>query len=124
MYLFDVTSRHMTWLAERQSVTASNIANANTPGYRTRDIEAFSTVLDAGPLNLFTTSSGHMQLPGGAAGAARQLHGANWDQAHSGNNVSIEKELMTASSNSRMLNLDISLARSFHRMLLTSVKVS
>lgn len=123
MYLFDVASRHMTWLAERQSVTASNIANADTPGYRARDLEPFSVVLDAAPLQLATTSPGHLQLTGGATGITGQQPGESWDQAHSGNNVSIEHELMTASSNSRMMSLDISLARSFHRMLLTSVKV-
>ena len=123
MYLFDVASRHMTWLAERQSVTAANIANADTPDYRARDVEPFSAILDAAPLQLSTTSPGHLQLAGGNASATGQRPGESWDQAHSGNNVSIEKELMTASSNSRMMSLDISLARSFHRMLLTSVKV-
>lgn len=113
----------MTWLANRQLVTASNIANADTPGFRALEAEPFSTFLDAAPLRLSTTSPGHMQLTGGAASASHQRPGDGWDQAHSGNSVSIEKELMTASSSSRMMSLDISLARSFHRMLLTSVKV-
>ena len=30
--------------AKRQSVIAENIANANTPGYKAKDIESFSTV--------------------------------------------------------------------------------
>ena len=123
MYLFDVASRHMTWLANRQMVTASNIANADTPGFRAREAEPFSAYLDAAPLRFSATSPGHLQLSGSAAGASRQRLSESWDQAHSGNNVSIEKELMTASSNSRMMNLDTSLAKSFHRMLLTSVKV-
>ncbi len=123
MYLFEIASRHMTWLANRQMLTASNIANADTSGFRAREIEPFSTFLDAAPLRLSTTSPGHLQLTGDANGASHKRPGAGWDQAHSGNNISIEKELMTASSSNRMMNLDISLAKSFHRMLLSSVKV-
>ena len=123
MYLFDVASRHMTWLAERQSVTAANIANADTPGYRARDVEPFSAILDAAPLQLSITSPGHLRLAESAATAAAQRPGESWDQAHSGNNVSIEQELMNAGANSRLMSLDIGLTRSFHRMFLTSVKV-
>ncbi len=31
--------RFLSYLAERQRVIASNIANADTPGYKTRDVE-------------------------------------------------------------------------------------
>ncbi len=39
----------LTWLARRQEVIASNIANADTPGYHTRDVappSSFSSALD------------------------------------------------------------------------------
>ena len=123
MYLFDVASRHMTWLAERQSVTASNIANADTPGYRGREAALFSAVLDASPMTLATTSPAHLQLTGGSTLAGNQRLGESWDSAHSGNNVSIEQELMNAGANSRSMSLDIGLTRAFHRMFLASVKV-
>ena len=123
MFLFDVASRHMTWLAERQSVTASNIANADTPGYRGREAAQFSAVLDATPSTLATTSPAHLQVTGGGTLQSDQRAGDSWDSAHSGNNVSIEQELMRAGANSRMMNLDIGLTRSFHRMFLTSLKV-
>ena len=113
----------MSWLAGRQSVTASNIANADTPGYRAREVEQFSAVLDSTPLTLTTTSLAHLQVTGGSAVASAEQAGGSWDTAHSGNSISIEKELMDASANSRWMNLDIGLTRSFHRMFLTSVKV-
>lgn len=121
--MFDVASRHMTWLAERQSVTAANIANADTPGYRARDVAPFSAVLDGAPLSLETTSPLHMNFGGGAVPSYRRQAGATWGLSHSGNDVSIEQELMTAGANSRMMNLDAGLTRSFHRMLLSSLKV-
>lgn len=123
MFLFEVASRHMTWLAERQSVTASNIANANTPGYRAKDIEPFSTVLDGTSLNMTATSPHHLSVANNASTVAATQSGASWDASHSGNNVSMEQELMKAGSTSRMMSLDVSLTRSFHRMLLASLKV-
>ena len=123
MYLFELASRHMTWLAERQAVTASNIANADTPGYRARSVQSFSSFLEGPNLQLVATSPRHMSLPPGEARPVEITSGNSWASSHSGNNVSIESELMTASSSSRMMNMDTAALRSFHRMLMLSVKV-
>lgn len=123
MYLFEIASRHMTWLAERQMVTAGNIANADTPGYRAHGVSDFSSYLEAPSAGLTTTSPLHMTPPAEEISGSSMETGDSWGSAHSGNNVSLEKELMTASLSSRMMSLDTSLTRSFHRMLLTSVKV-
>ena len=123
MYLFDLASRHMTWLAGRQSVTAANIANADTPGYRARAIADFDSVLGKTGPGLTVTAPGHLTIHGEALAAIALRPGASWDQAHSGNTVSIESELMTAGQTSRMMSLDTTIARSFHRMLLSSLKV-
>ena len=64
MYLFDVASRHMTWLTERQLVTAGNIANADTPGYKARELNSFESHLNAPQLQLVTTSPLHISLSG------------------------------------------------------------
>jgi flagellar basal-body rod protein FlgB len=122
VYLFEVASRHMTWLAERQMVTAANIANSDTPGYRAQEVNSFSSYLKGPSVQLTATSPMHLSLPADEARSTGTRSGSGWNTAHSGNNVSVEKELMTASSSSRMMNIDISITRTFHRMLLTSVK--
>jgi len=122
MYLFEVASRHMTWIAERQMVTAANIANADTPGYRVREINPFSSYLEGPAVQLAATSPMHLSISPGELRSAGTRAGEGWNAAHSGNNVSIEKELMAASSSNRMMNIDSSIVRSFHRMLLSSVK--
>lgn len=123
MYLFDIASRHMTWLAQRQMVTAGNIANANTPGYGAREINPFASYLEGPSIALTRTSPQHLTLPEGMIAEAGARQGSGWGSTHSGNTVSIEKELMTASSTNRMMNIDASITRSFHRMILSSVKV-
>ena len=122
MYLFEVASRHMTWLAERQMVTAANIANADTPGYRAQEVNPFSSYLDGSAIQLAATSPMHLSIDAREAQSVGTRAGTGWNTSHSGNNVSIEKELMTASSSNRMMNIDASIIRSFHRMLLSSVK--
>lgn len=39
--LFGVMLKRLNWLTQRQEVLAQNIANADTPGYRSRDLKAF-----------------------------------------------------------------------------------
>jgi flagellar basal-body rod protein FlgB len=123
VYLFDVSSRHMAWLSERQAVTAGNIANADTPGYRARSVSAFSAYLEGPPLALAATSAAHISLLPQESRQADLGAGPSWASSHSGNNVSLEVELMTASSTNRMMNTDAAIVRSFHRMFLSSVKV-
>ncbi len=123
MYLFEVASRHMSWIAQRQMTTAANIANADTPGYRARDVVPFSDYIGSRTTELAATSPRHLRLPANDVSAFAVEAGGSWASSHSGNNVSLEKELMTASTNNRLMSIDVSLTRSFHRMLLTSVKV-
>lgn len=39
MNLFRLSGEKMSWVAERQQVISGNIANANTPGYVSRDLK-------------------------------------------------------------------------------------
>jgi flagellar basal-body rod protein FlgB len=46
-----------------------------------------------------------------------------WDITHSGNNVSLEQELISSGDANRAYRLNTSVAKAFHRMLLASTKV-
>jgi flagellar basal-body rod protein FlgB len=125
IHLFDLMSRHNQWLAARQSVIASNIANANTPGYQAQDLTSFTDVFDATKLEMAATARGHM-LPTGASGgmSGDVQNGGYWDIVHSGNSVSMEKELMKAGEVTGAYSFNTSIARSFHRMMLSSTRSS
>lgn len=122
VYLFDVASRHMSWLSERQSVIAANVANADTPGYKAKEIAPFSSFVDGAALQLAATKPGHLTTQDQSAVTYDTRSATGWDTAHSGNNVSLERELMQSSATSRMMNMDTAVTRAFHRMILTSVK--
>ncbi len=40
--LFSAVKRRLSWLTQRQEVLAQNVANADTPQYRARDLKAFN----------------------------------------------------------------------------------
>lgn len=80
----------------RQQVLASNIANADTPNYKARDID-FAKELQraqggqAGNLNLSATSPGHMQAPAGVLNA-QALYRASVQPSIDGNTVDMDVE--------------------------------
>ena len=62
--VFRVATVKMGWLSERQGVLAQNIANADTPDYRAKDLKApsFSKIMSNGNHNvkMVQTAKGHM----------------------------------------------------------------
>lgn len=106
--LFDKTTNALqTSLAMRQlrhSVTASNIANAETPGYHAKKVDfeaALGRALDIEGLRGMSTSSGDHIAVGGASAAVRPDVYENPEGAinNDGNTVDLEKEMSALSEN-------------------------
>jgi len=92
--------RYMDLLADRQKIVASNIANIDTPGYRTRDIdfrrEFASQVRLGGPETMEVGG-----LP----------------EKNDGNNVSVDREARLLAENALRFNIASNLVRSQIRIL-------
>lgn len=123
IYLFELASQQSRWLSVRQSAVAQNVANANTPGYKSVDVAPFETALTQTQLSLATTRPGHLQPEGVGRVAAQFDVLADRDQTHSGNNVSIEREFAKSGQISQGFALSTGLTKSFHRMMMMSVRV-
>ncbi|WP_185020694.1 FlgB family protein [Histidinibacterium lentulum] len=79
---------------QRQAVVAQNIANADTPGYRARQIAPFVEVhgkLSATAMR--STRPGHLDPTDAAAGGSATR---NTEPAPNGNAVSLEQEMLHA----------------------------
>jgi len=93
--LLDLAEQRMAWTEQRQSVLAQNIANADTPGWKSKDLAPFAAHLAAAgaamPANeLAQTNPMHMAGSGGdAAHPATRLS----ERAPDGNAVSLDQEL-------------------------------
>lgn len=101
----DFQAQALTLRAERQRVIASNIANADTPGYQARDMD-FNAALKAatgqaaGAGRMATTQAGHLATPGGAGTLATALRYATPAQASlDSNSVDMDRERASFAEN-------------------------
>ena len=122
LYLMELASSQAKWLELRQSTIATNVANANTPGYKARDVEPFNKVLDGMPVRLATTAPSHMQISAAESDTRATAKKDSWEVVHSGNSVSLEQEMIKGSDVSRDYSMNSAIVRSFHRMVLSSAK--
>ena len=126
IFLIDLAERKSAWLAARQAVVAGNVANANTPGYRPKDVSPFDETLAQTQLTLASTSPGHIEPPGAAGLGGGQVvetrERDSFDAAENGNEVGVEGEMTKAGAINRDYALATDLLKSFHAMLMASLK--
>lgn len=94
----------LTLRAERQRLLASNIANADTPGYQARDMnfaralrEATGTVGTPGALN--TTQRGHLAPLAGARGESGKDYALQSQTSLDSNGVDMDRERASFADN-------------------------
>ena len=87
--------RQMTIAVAKQVVAAGNLANADTPGYRAREVDfdrAFDDRLD-GALRMTATNPGHLPVAGKSAPTStRRVEGLA--PRRDGNTVQLDRELL------------------------------
>jgi flagellar basal-body rod protein FlgB len=121
--LFNLAAQHNRWLSTKQALVAQNVANANTPGYKALELQPFEAVLQSTQLTMKVTEAGHMAPPETEMTASTELaNEKSWDVYHSGDNVSLEQEMIKANDINRAYSLDTNIVKAFHQMLLTSAK--
>ena len=112
--LMEAITRRMSWLGERQSVLAQNVANADTPGYTAQDVKAPSfaeLVSGASPrLQMATTSPGHI-VPVQTGGEFKLQPQKTSERAPNGNSVQLEDQMMKISDTANDYALTTSLYR-------------
>lgn len=118
MSLFDKTTQALqTSLAMRQmrhSITAANVANAETPGYHAQKLdfeEALARSIDTDGLRAMSTSDENHYAVGGSKSPTRPEIYDNPDAAvnNDGNTVDIAKEMSALAENAIMYKTALSL---------------
>ena len=91
-----LAERRLAWLESRQRVLAQNIANADTPGYRPRDLRPFAEALaraGGGGVGLLRTDARHLAPAGGAAPGSRPDRQVA-ERAPNGNAVALDQQAL------------------------------
>jgi flagellar basal-body rod protein FlgB len=94
----------LQWSQERQRVLAENVANADTPKYRGRDLTApkFDDPAQIPPVttvSLATTTSGHIAGIGTSGSPFKTESKEKFETRPTGNAVSLEDEMMKVAAN-------------------------
>ena len=95
--------RYMDLLSTRQKLVASNIANADTPGYHTRDIDFQSEFQNA-------------------VGSPRTIEVDGLPVKNDGNNVSLDRESRLLAENALRFQLASNLMRSQIRIMRSAIQ--
>lgn len=106
----------------RQTVVTQNVANADTPGYRARDLPDFAEGLRAGPaFSARTTRPGHMAFGADARGFEPQEVAALGAETPNGNSVSLEDQMLRSAEARRNHDLALGVYRKTLEVLRTSL---
>jgi flagellar basal-body rod protein FlgB len=121
LQLFDLAFRQNEWLAQRQSVISSNVANANTPGYKARDVESFEDAMRTS-VPMATTDPQHFASPEFDAVRNQENGDGQAEVLVSGNDVSLEQEFLKSNDVMRSYTLNTQIMKSFTSMLQSVTK--
>ncbi|MCG8488981.1 MAG: flagellar basal body rod protein FlgB [Candidatus Thiodiazotropha sp.] len=92
--LFGIHERALVLRSQRAEILSANLANADTPGYKARDID-FKAMLQqqmGDGMRMATTSSGHIQAESGTVPPAQLLYRVPSQPSLDGNTVDSERE--------------------------------
>lgn len=103
--------------AERAKLVAGNVANADTPGYLTRDLSPFAeSYRSAGAAPMRSTRPGHLEGTGAGGTDARVIE-ERGGQSPNGNSVSLEEEMVRTAEVKRQHDMSLAIYRSSLTML-------
>lgn len=90
---FGLHAKALGVASQRLELLADNLANADTPGYKARDLDFRAALSDAGsqPVQMAATRSGHIG-PAGSANRGEVLYRVPDQPAQDGNTVDTQKE--------------------------------
>jgi flagellar basal-body rod protein FlgB len=100
--IFSMLRTRMNWHQERQRLLAENVANADTPQYRPRDLAPLDfgrqVQQASGQLQLALSSPNHLSSPSATSAFATERPG-KYDVRPAGNAVNLEDEMMKVAAN-------------------------
>jgi len=105
--IFDLAPKRLQWLATRQKVVSENIANADVSEYRAKDVESFESYLNGARASAVLSDVNVTETK------------ATWGEDRTGNNVSLEEQIMEANATAGQFKIAANLYRKAHEMLRT-----
>lgn len=104
MPVFAALTDKMRWHQARQGLLAENVANAETPGFKGRDLAQYDLAdrasgFSTANVTTLATQPMHFSVSSGESGAFNAQRMANFEITPEGNGVSLEDEMMKVTTN-------------------------
>jgi flagellar basal-body rod protein FlgB len=125
--LLQAMNAKMQYLSKRQDVLAQNIANADTPNYRARDLTKvdFGAVLKdvtgSQKIRMEKTNPAHMTSPDITQQSRNKKQKIIYEVAPAGNAVIVEEQMVKATQTTMDFNLMTNLMRKQSGMIRTAL---
>ena len=104
--IFSMLRTRLQYAQERQRVLSENVANADTPNYRARDLKAPKfpdptemTTATVSSVSLTRTEGTHIAAIGQSGSQFRTENKGNYEVRPTGNAVNLEDEMMKVAAN-------------------------
>ncbi len=102
--IFQAIKARLEWSQSRQKLLAENVANADTPGYKGRDLVKFdfANVMkeqNTASIATVTTNPRHIVARNGGSGGAEKFAVQSYEITPNGNGVVLEDEMMKVAAN-------------------------
>lgn len=97
--IFSMLTEKMAWLSRRQKVLAQNVANADTPGYKARDLDKpdFRKLIAAasgGRVGMAMNRAGHLAGTASVGNERASVDKSSPETAPNGNSVDLPAQMM------------------------------
>lgn len=117
--LFRLASSRMDYLSARHKVLAENIANADTPGAKARDLKAFSfaDAMKGAGVTQVRTDAAHLEGLRQAAAFREDRRVTTYETAPDGNGVVLEEQMMKTAQVRQDYDLTANLFQKNYQML-------
>lgn len=123
--IFSMMKTKMAHLSERQDVLAQNIANADTPGYKPKDLKEldFKRMVDveANRLQLRATSASHQQPREKSQDFRTETQRNTYNTTPMKNSVVIEEQMMKVAETKLQYDMTTNLYRKMSDMFKTAI---
>ena len=116
--LFAIAERKLGWIGARQRVLAQNIANADTPGYRARDVSPFSRIVGLAGIEPVLTNPLHLA---GLSQPHDSGQGPPTERAPDGNSVGLEDQMTKVADDETSQAMVGNLWHSYMGMFMTAL---
>ena len=120
--IFQIASQLAAHATQRQALVAQNTANADTPGYKAKDLVPFAESFDQGAgMVLRATRAGHIQSANRVGTAEIITDSVFGSESPNGNSVSLEDQMIRAAELRQQHDLAVGIYQKSLQILRTSM---